>query len=189
MLRSRTFAWLGSTFATRGGRRSVLGTRTVSLRRMLLTRLRRGWSLLATPLLDDGRQNGPARAGGSNVNVGRLVRSFLEVLVQWACVRAVEEDGGVGASSRLPRTDVVARLLANEFEDIGTNVEATESVKVPVGLNSADLGVVVVVAIVACALEMFRDSIAKENAKNAVGLWVSSGLVEGDENKSAVPKA
>lgn len=145
--------------------------------------------VLATPLLDDGGENGPAGAGRLDVDVGSLVGGGLEVLVERAGVGAVEEDGRVGVGGGGPGADVVAGLLADEVEDVGADVEAAEGVKVPVGLDGGDLGVVVVVAVVLGAVEMLGDGVTEQDAEDAVALGVCLALVEGEQDKGTVPEA
>lgn len=144
--------------------------------------------LLAAPGLDDGGQDSPARAGRLNVNVGSLVRGSLEALVKGTGVAGVEKDRRVAAGGRIPRTDVVASVLADKVEDVGADVEASESVQVPVGFDSADLGVVIVVVGVSGADKLLGNSITKDQAEDAVALGVGLALIEGDENKGAAPE-
>lgn len=144
--------------------------------------------LLGAPRVDDGGQDSPARAGRLDVNVGGLVRSSLEVLVERTSVTGVEEDGRVATSGSIPRTDVVAGVLADEVEDVGTDVEAAKSVKVPVGLDGGDLGVVVVVVGVSGADKLLGNSVTEKQAEDAVTLGVSLALVESDENEGAAPE-
>lgn len=120
----------------------------VSLRRVLAIRNRRDSTIVRVPLaplLNNSRQHSPKRVRRLDVNIRCRVRRCLEVLVQRASIAAVEIDGGVTASRRVPVTNMVAGLLANEVEDVGADVEAAESVEVPVGFDGADFGVVVVV--------------------------------------------
>ena len=84
---------------------------------------------------------------------------------------------------------MVASLLADKIKDVGLDVEATESVQVPVGLDSGDLGVVVVVVGISGAYERLGHGITEDQAENTVALRVSFGLVECDEDQSAAPEA
>ena len=84
---------------------------------------------------------------------------------------------------------MVTSLLANKVKDVGLDVEAAESVQVPVGLDGGDLGVVVVVVGISGADERVRHSITDNQAENAVTLCVSLGLVECDEDQSTIPEA
>ena len=84
---------------------------------------------------------------------------------------------------------MVTSLLANKFKDVGLDVEAAESVQVPVGLDGGNLGVVVVVVGISGADERVRHSITENQAENAVTLGVSLGLVECDEDQSTIPEA
>lgn len=83
---------------------------------------------------------------------------------------------------------MVASVLANEVEDVGANIEASESVQVPVSLDSADLGIVVVVVGVSGADKLLGDSVTEDQAEDAVALGVGLALVESDEDKSAAPE-
>ena len=85
--------------------------------------------------------------------------------------------------------NVVAGLLSDEIEDVGADVETTQSVQVPVCFDGADLGVVVVPVLVGGSDELVRDGIAEHQAENAVALGVGFALVEGDEDEGAVPEA
>jgi hypothetical protein len=144
---------------------------------------------LTSPLLSNSRQDSPQRVRRLDVDVRGRVRSSLEVLVQRTGVARVEEDGRAGASRRIIVTDVVASLLANEVEDIGSDIEAAESVQIPIGFNGGDFGVVVVVVGVFGADERVGKSVAEHQGEDAVALGVGLGLVEGDQDKSAVPEA
>lgn len=84
---------------------------------------------------------------------------------------------------------MVTGLLADKVEDVGLDVEAAESVQVPVGLDSGDLGVVVVVVCVSGAHERVRHGITEDQAEDTVALGVSLSLIESDEDESAVPEA
>jgi len=84
---------------------------------------------------------------------------------------------------------VVASLLADKVKDVGLDVEATESVQIPVGLDSGNFGVVVVVVGIGGADERLRHGIAEDQAEDTVALGVSLGFVECDENQSAAPEA
>ena len=84
---------------------------------------------------------------------------------------------------------MVTGLLADKVEDVGLDVEAAESVQVPVGLDSGNFGVMVVIVGISGADERVRHGITENQAEDAVALGVSLGLVEGDEDQSAVPEA
>ena len=84
---------------------------------------------------------------------------------------------------------MVTSLLADKVKDIGLDVKAAESVQVPVGLDSGNLGVVVVVVGISGADERLGHCIAENQAENTVALGVSLSLVECDENQSAAPEA
>jgi hypothetical protein len=86
-------------------------------------------------------------------------------------------------------TDVVAGLLTNEVEDIGSDIEATESVEIPVGFDGGDFGVVVVVVGVFGADERVGQSVAEHQSEDAVALGVGLGLLERDQDERAVPEA
>ena len=148
-----------------------------------------GRAVLATPLLDNGGQNSPSRARRHEVNVRHRVRSRLELLVERSSIAAVVEDLRVIASHISVVANVVAGLLSDEIEDVGADVETTQSVQVPVCFDGADLGVVVVPVLVGGSDELVRDGIAEHQAENAVALGVGFALVEGDEDQSAVPEA
>lgn len=87
------------------------------------------------------------------------------------------EDGLIGAGHLGLRTDVVAGLLADKVEDVGTNVPAAEGVQVPVGFDSGDLGVVVVVVRVRSADEAVVDGITKKDGEDAVADGVFESAV------------
>ena len=84
---------------------------------------------------------------------------------------------------------MVAGLLTNKVKDVGLNVEASESVQVPVGLDSGNFGVMVVIVGISGADERMRHGITEDQAEDAVALGVSLGLVECDEDQSAIPEA
>lgn len=148
-----------------------------------------GRAVLATPLLDNGGQNSPSRARRHEVNVRHRVRSRLELLVERSSIAAVVEDLRVIASRISVVANVVAGLLSDEIEDVGADVETTQSVQVPVCFDGADLGVVVVPVLVGGSDELVRDGIAEHQAENAVALGVGFALVEGDEDEGAAPEA
>ena len=148
-----------------------------------------GRAVLATPLLDNGGQNSPSRARRHEVNVRHRVRSRLELLVERSSIAAVVEDLRVIASHISVVANVVAGLLSDEIEDVGADVETTQSVQVPVCFDGADLGVVVVPVLVGGSDELVRDGIAEHQAENAVALGVGFALVEGDEDEGAAPEA
>ena len=84
---------------------------------------------------------------------------------------------------------MVASLLADKIKDVGLDVKAAESVQVPVGLDSGDLGVVVVVVGISGADERVRHGITEDQAEDAVALGVSLGLVESDQDQGTAPEA
>jgi hypothetical protein len=144
---------------------------------------------LITPLLSNGGQDSPQRVRRLDVDIRSRVRSGFEVLVERTGVARVEEDGRAGVSGLVPVANVVASLLANEIEDIGSDVEASESVEIPVGFDGGDFGVVVVVVGVFGSDERVGQSVAEHQGEDAVALGVSLSFVEGDQDKSAVPEA
>ena len=84
---------------------------------------------------------------------------------------------------------MVASLLADKVKDVGLDVEAAESVQVPVGLDGGNLRVVVVVVGISGANERLRHCITENQTEDAVALGVSLSLVECDENQGAAPEA
>lgn len=168
----------------------VSGRRVLAVRNLIaVSVVGRGRVILATPFLDDRGQNSPARARGLDVDVGSRVGSGLEVLVQRAGVAAVHEDLGVVSRGFGPVADVVAGLLSDKVVDVGADVEATESVQVPVCFDGAELRVVVVPVLVGGPDELLRDGVAEDQAEDAVALGVGFAFVEGDEYEGAVPEA
>ena len=148
-----------------------------------------GRAVLATPLLDNGGQNSPSRARRHEVNVRHRVRSRLELLVERSSIAAVVEDLRVIASRISVVANVVAGLLSDEIEDVGADVETTQSVQVPVCFDGADLGVVVVPVLVGGSDELVGNGVAEHQTENAVALGVGFALVEGDEDEGAAPEA
>ena len=65
---------------------------------------------------------------------------------------------------------MVASLLADKVKDVGLDVEAAESVQVPISLDSGDLGVVVVVVGISSADKRLGHCVAENQAENAVAL-------------------
>lgn len=148
-----------------------------------------GRAVLATPLLDNGGQNSPSRARRHEVNVRHRVRSRLELLVERSSIAAVVEDLRVIASRISVVANVVAGLLSDEIEDVGADVETTQSVQVPVCFDGADLGVVVVPVLVSSSDELVGNGVAEHQAEYSVALGVGFAFVEGDEDEGAAPEA
>jgi hypothetical protein len=92
----------------------------------------------------------------------------LSVVAERAVERAVEEVAAVGAGSSIPSSVLVTSLVSNEGEDVGTDIPATQSVQIPVGLDSADLRVVVVELRISGADELLGDSVTENDAEDTV---------------------
>lgn len=84
---------------------------------------------------------------------------------------------------------MVTSLFADKVKDVGLDVEAAESVQVPVGLDGGNLRVVVVVVRIRGADERLGHCVTENQAENTVALGVSLGLVKCDEDQSAAPEA
>lgn len=84
---------------------------------------------------------------------------------------------------------MVTGFLADEVENVGADIEAAESVQIPIGLHGADLGVVVVEVGVGCTNERVGHGITEHYCEDAIALGVGLGFVEGDEYKGATPEA
>jgi len=135
-------------------------------------------TLLSLPFLLDSRQNCPAIARRHQVR--NWLRSPSAGSSKNTRIRGIEEIVGV------PLADNVSRLLCNEAEDIGTNIEAAQGVKTPVGLNSSDFRVVVVVVGISRSNELLGDRVTKEDGKDLVLDGVGLVLVKCDQNKGIV---
>nr|POE77700.1 hypothetical protein CFP56_09343 [Quercus suber] len=138
------------------------------------------------PLGDDGRGDVAGGAGGHEQDVRGRVRGGLEAGVEGAGVRGVVEDGRVGAGGGVVGPHGVAGLLRHQAEHVGAHVPAAERVEVPVGLDGAELGVVVVEAGVGRAHGGLRHGAADEEAEHPVALRVRVALVEGDEDEGVL---
>lgn len=92
---------------------------------------------VAVPSLLDGREDS-ALAGSASTQVGAGVAGVASVAVELAGVGLVEVEVLEGDGTT-PLADRIAGLVAYELEDVGTDIEATKSVEIPVGLNGGDL--------------------------------------------------
>lgn len=131
-------------------------------------------------LLDRGQHGATVQAAAVERHVGGGVPLVAAlVVVQGAGVGRVEVhvlEGDVAG----PGAHGIARLVGDELEDVGADVEAAEGVQVPVGLGGGDLAVVAVVAVVGGADEVSRDSVTEEDGEDPVLDRVGLVLVEGD---------
>jgi hypothetical protein len=148
-----------------------------------------GRAVLATPFLNNGRQDSPSRARRHEINVRYRVRSSLEVLVERTSIAAVVEDLRVVARCISVMANVVAGLLADKIEYVGADIEAAQSVEVPVCFDGADFGIVVVPVLVGGSDELLRDGVAEHQAEDAVALGVSLAFVKCDEDEGTAPEA
>jgi hypothetical protein len=108
------------------------------------------------------------------------------VVAEGAVERAVEEVAAVRAGSSVPGSVLVSSLVSDEGEDVGTDIPATQSVQVPVGLDSADLRVVVVELSISGADELLGNSVTENDAEDTVLEGVSVRLVESDQNQGVL---
>jgi hypothetical protein len=110
----------------------------------------------------------------------------LSVVAERPVERAVEEVAAVGAGSSVPGCVLVSSLVSDEGEDVGTNIPTTQSVQVPVGLNSADLRIVVVELGISGTDELLGNSVTENDAEDTVLESVGVRLVESDQNKGVL---
>lgn len=72
------------------------------------------------------------------------------------------------AADALACTIKIARLVSNYFEYIGADIPPTQGMKIPIGFNGADVGVMVVVLLVCGSMETFWNSPSKQDGKDTV---------------------
>ena len=92
----------------------------------------------------------------------------------------------VGAKSSGPWGVLVTGLVSDKRENVGTNIPTTESVQVPICLDSADLRVVVVELRVSGANELLGNSVTKKDAEDAVLEGVGVRFIKGHEKKGVL---
>jgi hypothetical protein len=108
------------------------------------------------------------------------------VVAEGAIERAVEEVAAVGARSSVPGGVLISSLVSDEGEDVGTDIPATKSVQVPVGLNSADFRVVIVELRISGTDELLGNSITEDDAEDTVLEGVSVRFVKSDQNQGVL---
>ena len=105
---------------------------------------------------------------------------------------AVEDAGVAGVQVRLcqgrvnRRTDRIARLVADELEDVCTDVPAAEGVQAPVRLDRRDFRVVGIEGGIGGALQGLGDSVAEEDGVDFIRLRISFVFVEGEEDEGVL---
>nr|POF15493.1 hypothetical protein CFP56_48688 [Quercus suber] len=139
-----------------------------------------------TPVSDDAGRDGAEGERGEEQDVRGRVRGALEAGVEGTGVRRVVEDGRVLARGGLVGAHDVAGLLGDEVEDVGAHVPSTERVEMPVGLDRAELGVVVVEVRVGGSHGRFGDGTAEEEAEDPVAAGVGVVLVKGDQDEGVL---
>lgn len=130
--------------------------------------------LLADPSVLDGRQ------GSSAIPARMAVRHWLRGIflgVEDPRVRGVEVGFIEWWVLQFPKA--ITGLGRDEREHVGTNVPTAEGIEIPVGLDSGDLGIVIVEVIIRCSDELLWDGISKKNGECPVLIGVVFVLVEG----------
>lgn len=101
---------------------------------------------LATPSLDNIWQDSPSSLRRFDVQVRSWILCLLEVIIEWSGKRGIVEDGRWVAGCAFVRSQHVSSMRGDHLKHIGTDIPTTKRVEVPVGLDSADLRVVVLYA-------------------------------------------
>jgi hypothetical protein len=133
----------------------------------------------------DAGQDGTVVGLAAVAKVRAGVAAVSSVGVEVSGVRVVEVSVLEGDLAR-PFTDHITGLVSDNLEDVGADVEATEGMEIPVGGDGRNLTVVVVVVVVGGANELLWDSVAQQDAQDAVLDGVGLVLIESDENKSVL---
>lgn len=136
------------------------------------------------PLLLDGRKRSAAVPPGVDIRHW-LWSPFLTVEDTRV---AVVEVHGVKGWAVGPFAQAIARMRGDVAEDVGADVPAAEGVEIPVGFDSGDLGVVVVVVGIGRADEVGGDGITEEKGEDLVLDAVVLVLVESDHHEGVVHK-
>src|SRR6266480_224866 len=88
------------------------------------------------PSVDNTRQDGPAIDDGDRVRLGPGASRGI----QWARIALVQKDLVEGRQG--PISDRITSFLSHDGENVSSDIVTAESVQVPVGFDSGELGVV-----------------------------------------------
>lgn len=147
--------------------------------------VRRGIAVLPSVL--DRLKNRTAIVSFVKVEV-RLGENLVAALVtEMASVRQIPEHA-LKLLLRLPLPKLVASLVGNHFEDVGTNIPSAKGGKIPVSRDGSNLRVVVIKVLVFSANQMFGNSITKKDTQNVVALSIAFVLIPGYQDEGVLHK-